>query len=109
MKTLLCPNSKCNTVFEANGFRPVDFTCLRCGLQCYWYSLGRYSRGYIRWDVTDEAIDFVKAMTEGIKIPVPVGTGEVKEIEILEVAADAIAVSQLYSDVALHQRDLPLY
>jgi hypothetical protein len=48
-------------------------------------------------------------MTEGIKIPVPVGTGVVKEIEILEVAADAIAVSQLYNDVALHQRDLPLY
>lgn len=107
MKTLLCPNSKCNNAFGANGFRPIDFTCPRCGLQGHWYSLGRYSRGYIKWDVTDDAIDFVKAMTEGTKIPVPVSTGEVEEI--LEVAADAIAVSQLYTDVALHQRDLPLY
>ena len=59
MKVVACPI--CRNMQPQEGFRPIQFSCDRCGLDGEWYKEG-YSykaRGYLKWTSTPLAVQYV--------------------------------------------------
>lgn len=59
MKIVSCPI--CRNLQNQEGFRPIQFSCDRCGLNGEWFKEGRSyaSRGYIKWASTPSAVQYV--------------------------------------------------